>query len=738
MRRPWKNRLIVKFFLSYLIVVLLLFVFFYLYAGAIIKDFHIAFLSKKMQEEAKIVTRLLPFGLDGEALDKICRDLARDLGVRITLIALNGKVLGDSDEASITMENHGTRPEVLEALNKGAGRSIRYSTTVRHEMLYQAILEREKNQGRIVRISIPLNSIEEAEGSIRQAIFAGLLLVSGLGLFLAFLFSRHLERRVKRMVEFSENVSEGSFSRGPIQVREKDELSVLENNLNEMSRSIQDKIKGITAEKEKVESILRCMIEGLLVVDTQGRVILLNQNAEKMFNLTPHQNLHGASLLELSRHPEMKRLMEEVLACDCSEECFTKEISLDNGKRFRVNAVSLRDGAERSIGYVIVFHDVTELKRLETIRSDFVANVSHELRTPLTAIRGYAETLLRNPPADPRDAEHFLGIIHRHSERLGRLIDDLLTLSDLESGKIQLTKEKVDIDKLVGHVLEIFQEQARKRGITLSHALEDSLPPILGDTDRLQQLLINLIDNAIKYTPAGGQVKVAASLVVFSESPEQPMVEIVVTDTGCGIPEKDLPRLTERFYRVDRARSRELGGTGLGLAIVKHIVQAHHGLLKIGSEMQRGTTVRVFLPAANVEEGPRGILFLCTANSCRSQMAEGFARALAPKEIKVYSAGTEPKKVHPLTIKVMKEAGIDISDQQSKGLEAVPLDRIDLVVTLCGEAAESCPTLPKTTEHLHWPIPDPALARGNEEEVLKTFREVRDEIRAQVERLFFL
>ena len=187
MKRPWKNRLVVKFFLSYLIVVLLLFVFFYLYAGAIIKDFHIAFLSKKMQEEAKIVSRLLPLGLDGDVLDKICRELGRDLAVRITLIALNGKVLGDSDELSVAMENHATRPEVLEALSKSAGRSIRYSTTVRYEMLYQAILQREK--GRIVRISVPLHSVEEAVGSIRQAILAGLLLVSGLGLFLAFLFS---------------------------------------------------------------------------------------------------------------------------------------------------------------------------------------------------------------------------------------------------------------------------------------------------------------------------------------------------------------------------------------------------------------------------------------------------------------------------------------------------------------------------------------------------------------------
>ncbi|MBI4490903.1 MAG: PAS domain-containing protein [Deltaproteobacteria bacterium] len=737
MKRPWKNRLIVKFFLSYLVVVLLLFAFFYPYSGAIVKNFYISSLSKKMEQEARIVSRLLPAGLEGEALDKICRELAQDLKSRVTVIALDGRVQGDSDQRSLAMENHGTRPEVVEALSRGGGRSIRYSTTVQYEMLYQAILQREKDQGRIVRISVSLGTVEEAIGSIRRAILLGLFLISGLGLLLAFFFSRHLGRRVRRMAEFSQNVSKGFFLQEPLRVREEDELSTLENNLNEMSRSLQEKIKGIVAEKEKVDSILRCMIEGVLVVDTQGRLILLNQKAQKMFNLPPTQSLQGASLLEVSRHPEMKRLTEEVLACDCSTECFSKEISLDEGRWFRVNAVSLRDGDNRPLGYILVFHDITELKRLETVRADFVANVSHELRTPVTAIRGYAETLLRTPPADPSDTEQFLSIIQRHSERLGRLIDDLLTLSDLESGKIHLARENVKAAELIERVVEIFQDQAKKKGVSLSHAIEFDLPPILGDPDRLQQLLINLVDNAIKYTPAGGQVKITACQALFSEKPAHPMVEIAVTDTGCGIPEKDLPRITERFYRVEKARSRELGGTGLGLAIVKHIVQAHEGFLKIGSQVQKGTTVRVFLPAANDGKELKEILFLCTANSCRSQMAEGFARVLAPKEIRVYSAGTEPKKVHPLAIKVMEELGIDISDQRSKGLEAVPLEKIDLVVTLCGEAAESCPTLAKMTERLHWPLPDPASARGDEDSVLKTFREVRDEIRTRVKKLFF-
>jgi two-component system phosphate regulon sensor histidine kinase PhoR len=601
MKRPWKSKVIVKLFLSYLAVVLLLSALFYLYAASVVKDFHVSSLSAKMRDEAKTVSRLLPPGLDGNAFDRICRDIGGELGVRITVIQLDGKVLGDSDESSTAMENHGTRPEVMEALAKGAGASTRYSTTVRHEMLYQAVLDGKDKPERIIRLSIPLNAIEETERSIRHAILLGLLMFSGLGLLLAFFFSRQLKRRVKRLVEFSEEVSRGSFPL-PIPIGREDELSLLERNLNEMSRSIQEKIKGVVGEKEKVDSILRCMTEGVLVVDTRGRLILLNENAQKMFNLAANHDLRGASLMEISRHPEMKKLIEEILACDCRNECFTKEISLDGGAWFRVNAVSLRGADEKSLGYVLVFHDVTELKRLETVRSDFVANVSHELRTPLTAIRGYAETLLQSPPADAKDQEHFLGVIYRHSERLGRLINDLLAISDLESGRIQLTKELLPTAELIARVLEVFHDQARKKDISLSKNIQPGLPSILGDSDRLQQLLINLIDNAVKYTPAGGEVKVRASLAVAANH-HPAMVEIAVSDTGCGIPEKDLPRLTERFYRVDKARSRELGGTGLGLAIVKHIVQAHHGRLKIESQIQKGTTVRVLLPAE--EEGLR-------------------------------------------------------------------------------------------------------------------------------------
>jgi two-component system phosphate regulon sensor histidine kinase PhoR len=241
-----------------------------------------------------------------------------------------------------------------------------------------------------------------------------------------------------------------------------------------------------------------------------------------------------------------------------------------------------------------VFHDITEIKRLETMRRDFVANVSHELRTPLTAIRGYAETLLNGALDDPVRARNFLGVIDRHSERLSRLIDDLLTLSDLELGKSPLKREAVLLESLVDEVVEILGEKAERSGVRLVKHLPTGLPLLLGDSDRLQQVLINLADNAVKYTPRGGTVTIAAEVAANGDVPS---IVVSVTDTGGGIPSEELPRLTERFYRVDKARSRELGGTGLGLAIVKHIVQAHGGKLHIASTVNVGTTVRFSVPS---------------------------------------------------------------------------------------------------------------------------------------------
>jgi two-component system phosphate regulon sensor histidine kinase PhoR len=633
------------------------------------------------------------------------------------------------------MENHANRPEVIEAKQSGAGGAIRHSATVGYDMLYRAFYQTGAQHARIVRVAMPLKDVEGVIRSIRYSLLTGLLLASSAGLFLAWWLSRHLSRRVERLVEFTGKITEGSLPQDFFPSGSRDEIALLERHLNQMSAKIRADIQEIVSEKDKSESILRCMIEGVLVLDPKGQVMVINDQAKTMFHVPSGRDLYGVSVLELSRHPEMHAILQQVLKLNFTSDWFSREVELDDSRWFSINAVPLRTTLGVSLGSIVVFHDITEIKRLETIRADFVANVSHELRTPLTAIRGYVETLLHAPPSDAADSRQFLEIIDRHSERLSRLTEDLLILSDLESGNIQLALHPLDVCHLIQRVSEVFWDQAAKKNIKLTQRVEPGIAKVSGDLDRLQQLFINLVDNAVKYTPPAGEVSLSAAPFVGSNGSEQ--IEIAVRDSGPGIPEKDLPRLTERFYRVDKARSRDLGGTGLGLAIVKHIVQAHGGELTIESGINQGTTVRVRLPVAAANGNPgESVLFLCTGNSCRSQMAEGFARHLGNGRYRFFSAGIEPKGIHPLAVRVMNEVGIDITRQSSKTLAKIPLDSVDQVITLCDDAAEKCPALGGKVKRTHWPLADPALARGDEEQVLQVFRQVRDELRSRIENLF--
>jgi two-component system phosphate regulon sensor histidine kinase PhoR len=322
--------------------------------------------------------------------------------------------------------------------------------------------------------------------------------------------------------------------------------------------------------------------------------VLINRRAETIFGLQSGPDYRGRHLVEMCRDPELQQLVRSLPTWDRPDP-ITCDIALaDSEHRHLAVSVSPIPGAPgEATGFIMVFHDITELKKLETMRRDFVANVSHELRTPLTAIRGYAETLLAGALDDRTRARQFLSVIDRHSERLSRLIDDLLTLSDLELGKTALKRDAVHLETLVDEVFEILREKARRAKVTLVKHIPADLSLIVGDADRLQQVLINLTDNAIKYSADGGTVQIVARGLDGAAS----AVEVEVSDHGIGIPAADLPRLTERFYRVDKARSRELGGTGLGLAIVKHLVQAHGGKLEITSEVNVGTSVRFSIPS---------------------------------------------------------------------------------------------------------------------------------------------
>jgi two-component system phosphate regulon sensor histidine kinase PhoR len=332
------------------------------------------------------------------------------------------------------------------------------------------------------------------------------------------------------------------------------------------------------------------MIEGVVAVDGLDHLLLINERARGFLGVGRGRG-DNKPFLEIIRNVDLHNLLRQARATD-QGVVTTREFIVPGlvERRLQVNAVPLRLGADE-LGVVMVLHDLTELRRLEQVRTEFVANVSHELRTPLTAIQGYLETLLGGALEDRAHARRFLEIVARHTERLGRLLNDLTDLSNIELGKVSLRIEATDLGEVVDSVIGIIRPRAQNGGVALETAFGPDVLPVKADRDRLAQILINLVDNAVKYTPAGGQVTVSA------HAAPPGMVEITVRDTGVGIPAADLPRITERFYRVDKARSRELGGTGLGLAIVKHLVIVHGGELQIASELDKGTTVRFTLPA---------------------------------------------------------------------------------------------------------------------------------------------
>ncbi|MCX8071713.1 MAG: ATP-binding protein [Candidatus Binatia bacterium] len=363
------------------------------------------------------------------------------------------------------------------------------------------------------------------------------------------------------------------------------------------------------AEEERalLAATLSSMHEGVLVLDAEGEVRLCNEEAQRCFGAGAP--LVGKPLVAVARQPELVALVRQASATHSAAEA---EIPLPNERVLQVRVAPVVRPTASEMLLLVVARDVTETKRLEMARRDFIANVSHELRTPLTSIRGYAETLLAGALQNREQTRAFLTVIERHAERLSRLVDDLLVLSNLELGKAPLQMAAVNAVDLVSRLLEELAPLARAKNIELRAELPSYLPALIGDADRVEQVLVNLVDNAIKYTPEGGSVSVRATPTNLAcgthlrpPNPEGSWIELCVADTGIGIPSRDLPRLTERFYRVDRARSRELGGTGLGLAIVKHILQAHGGALRIESTLGQGTRVYAYFPAEPVPVSPQ-------------------------------------------------------------------------------------------------------------------------------------
>src|SRR5205809_5634129 len=530
------------------------------YVALTLERHQIETLGERLLAEARLAGEALPCTA-GAVLDAACARLAADLGVRLTVIAADGRVLGESTRSSESLENHADRPEVKDALANGHGQKVRHSATLGVRLLYTAWRQTQGDAVRVVRTALPLTAVAKNVAHLRRLLVIGLLAAMLLGLATSLVLSRRVLRRIQRLVAFARAVAGGTPA--PYLAPERrDDLGVLEAQLAEMAREVAATIAALRVERERLEAILRGMVEGVLVTDLVGRVALMNERTRELLGLPAGLDGAGRSLVEVARQPQVSEMLRGLAG---GETVLSRDLMLEGAERttLQVNGARLCGPDGQPFGYVLVLHDVTALRPLEVVRRDFVANVSHELRTPVTAIKGYAETLLGSAGDERETRRRFLSVIDRHSERLGRLIDDLLTLSDLELGRSPLRLGTVAVAPAVEDVLQILSEPAARGGAELRPQVDPASPALEADADRFRQVLINLVDNAIKYTPGGGRVFVRAAA---SGAEHDGMVEIAVEDTGVGIPARDLPRLTERFFRVDKGRSRALGGTGLGLA----------------------------------------------------------------------------------------------------------------------------------------------------------------------------
>ncbi|MDD5073227.1 MAG: ATP-binding protein [Candidatus Omnitrophica bacterium] len=565
----------------------------YIYFNSHLKSFLLRDIESNLKKELFLSKDYLESEFNRQPAAAVSVDLANrigaDLGVRVTIISPDGTVLGDSEvkkEDLPKLENHLSRPEVQQALKEGFGASQRYSYTLKKYMLYNAAVVGKEKPVAILRLVIPVAKVAEFEAGMQKILAVGVVMVFFASLVLSFLISMAVTRPLANISSAAKAMASGDFSRKVFNIS-RDEIGDLAATLNYMSDEIKAKIEKVRSGEAKLETVLSGMVEGVIVTDAKGKIILANPSLRKLFFIDTAPE--GKTPLEVVRNSAVQNIADRVLKG--GQRIAVEEIGINSPeeKFIKVSGVAIIK-EEQCEGAIFVFHDITELRRLEKVRQDFVANVSHELRTPLSSIKGYSETLIGGVPKE-EDRKEFLGIIQRESDRLAKLIDDLLDLSKIESGKMAMVFMPVEINPVVKRSAGVLEKSARDKSIKVEFNIPEGLPKVMADENRLSQVFLNLLDNAIKYTPEGGSVKIS----VF---PQDKYLQVDVTDTGVGIPESDLPRVFERFYRVDKARSRQLGGTGLGLSIVKHIVQSHGGQVWVKSEPGRGSTFSFTIPKA--------------------------------------------------------------------------------------------------------------------------------------------
>lgn len=512
-------------------------------------------------------------------LQQIATEQARVADTRCTIIDKSGRVLADSEADASTMENHAQRPEFVAALSGSIGSNSRSSHTIGVPFLYVAVPVSEG----AVRMAYPLSAIQEAKRQIRRHLLQASAFAFGFALIIAGFWTSSISRRLRNIVSFAERVAAGDLS-ARIAETATDEIAQVAAALDKTARKLEQSFAAVETSRNQLETLLNSMQEAVIAVSADGRVLWANH---RMDRIATNGARLDAPLIETSRNPDLLRVVSEALESDGVRTARVSSSSL--GRTFDATVAPMQGG-----GAVAVLYDITKIERIEKTRRDFIANVSHELRTPLTSIQGYAETLLETVPDGAQERE-FIEIIRKNSARMARLTEDLLTLARVESREQRFEFRPIAPAALLQDAYESFREVARAAGIEIE--IENTASGnASADPDAVHQVFANLIDNAIKYAATGSRIAIGAR-----PAADDGEIEFYVRDLGPGIASEHLPRLFERFYRVDKARSRESGGTGLGLAIVKHIVLAHHGSIRAESELNHGSTFFFTLPAASAE-----------------------------------------------------------------------------------------------------------------------------------------
>jgi two-component system phosphate regulon sensor histidine kinase PhoR len=540
---------------------------------------------------------------DSTALDELARRWAELVDGRVTIVAPDGLVLGESHQERALMDNHLSRSEVQEALQDGEGSSIRFSSSVDQEMMYGAapIFQGEQIIG-FARVALPLDRIEASVARLRRPLIIVTLAAAGVMLLLALWIARRTARPIEQLTAVADRMAGGDLSARAIATT-RDEAGRLTASFNRMADELDDTVTRLTRERSRMAAILENMADGVLIIDPRGSVRLINPAASKLLK-TSQQTAAGASIAQVVRHHQIIELWQD---CRSTGQMQAGAVEIDRQRIFwQVIITSFQE--EDTRGYLMIIQDLSRIRRLETVRRDFISNISHELRTPLASLKALTETLRDGALEDPPTAQRFLNSMETEIDALTQMVQELLEISRIEAGQTVLRLRPTSVEEVIGPPVERLLAQAERSTLTLSVEIAADLPLALVDGERIQLVVTNLVHNAIKFTPPGGTIAVRARAGRAGEVPASarqgtPLVSggwqviiIQVTDSGVGIPARDLPRVFERFYKADRARGS--GGTGLGLSIARHLVESHGGHIWVESEEGVGSTFSFSLPVA--------------------------------------------------------------------------------------------------------------------------------------------